>query len=117
GRRTDLRQLARPRVPRFHRARRCRGRCRQARQTGAEFRRPRSAAVGSINVSVEVSSAASGPSSFPGLSQAAWQDVAAEGAMGVATSHDVDLNADQLRSLYRLMALSRRVDRQAINLT
>jgi pyruvate dehydrogenase E1 component alpha subunit len=37
--------------------------------------------------------------------------------MGAATSHDVALSADQLRSLYRLMALSRRVDRQAINLT
>ena len=45
------------------------------------FGGPRSAAVGSINVSVEVSSAASGPSSFPGLSKAAWQDVAAEGAL------------------------------------
>jgi len=67
-------------------------------------------------VSVEVSSAASGPSSFPGLSKAAWQDVAAEGALGTANPHAVDLSADQLRSLYRLMALSRRVDRQAINL-
>ncbi len=68
-------------------------------------------------MSVEVSSAATGPSSFPGLPRAAWQDVAAEGALGAAETHDVDLSAAQLRSLYRLMVLSRRVDRQAINLT
>ena len=68
-------------------------------------------------MTVEVSSTASGPSSFPGLSKAAWQDVAAEGALGDALSHDVELTAEQLRNLYRLMALSRRVDRQAINLT
>jgi 2-oxoisovalerate dehydrogenase E1 component alpha subunit len=68
-------------------------------------------------VSVEVSSATSGPSSFSGPSKAAWQDVAAEGSLGEALAHDVDLTHDQLRSLYRLMALSRRVDRQAINLT
>jgi 2-oxoisovalerate dehydrogenase E1 component alpha subunit len=68
-------------------------------------------------VTVEVSSTASGPSSFPGLSKAAWQDVAAEGAMGDPVAHDVALSDDELRSLYRLMALSRRVDRQAINLT
>jgi len=68
-------------------------------------------------VSVEVSSATSGPSSFSGPSKAAWQDVAAEGSLGEALPHDVELSPDQLRSLYRLMALSRRVDRQAINLT
>ncbi len=68
-------------------------------------------------MSVEVSSATSGPSSFPGLSQAAWQDVAAEGVLSAAQPHDVELSHDQLRALYRLMALSRRVDRQAINLT
>jgi 2-oxoisovalerate dehydrogenase E1 component alpha subunit len=68
-------------------------------------------------VSVEVSSAASEPSSFPGPSKAAWQDVGAGGALTDALPHDVDLSHDQLRSLYRLMALSRRVDRQAINLT
>ncbi|MFZ0130312.1 MAG: pyruvate dehydrogenase (acetyl-transferring) E1 component subunit alpha [Candidatus Dormiibacterota bacterium] len=68
-------------------------------------------------MTVEVSSTASGPSSFPGLSKAAWQDVAAEGSMGDPVAHDTTLSDDQLRSLYRLMALSRRVDRQAINLT
>lgn len=68
-------------------------------------------------MSVEVSSATSGPSSFPGLSKAAWQDVAAEGALGAPLPHQVELSVDQLRSLYRLMALSRRIDRQAINLT
>ena len=68
-------------------------------------------------MSVEVSSTASGPSSFPGLSKAAWQDVAAEGALSEPAPHEVDLTHEQLRALYRLMALSRRVDRQAINLT
>ena len=68
-------------------------------------------------MTVEVSSAASGPSSFRGLPKAAWQDVAAEGALGAVQTHDVDLTTAQLRSLYRLMVLSRRVDRQAINLT
>jgi pyruvate dehydrogenase E1 component alpha subunit len=37
--------------------------------------------------------------------------------LGAPEPHDVDLSIEQLRSLYRLMALSRRVDRQAINLT
>jgi 2-oxoisovalerate dehydrogenase E1 component alpha subunit len=68
-------------------------------------------------VTVEVSSTASGPSSFPGLSKAAWQDVAAEGALSEPVPHDIELTQEQLRALYRLMALSRRVDRQAINLT
>jgi 2-oxoisovalerate dehydrogenase E1 component alpha subunit len=51
------------------------------------------------------------------LTKAAWQDVGAEGALGESVAHDVDLSNEQLRSLYRLMAVSRRVDRQAINLT
>jgi 2-oxoisovalerate dehydrogenase E1 component alpha subunit len=51
------------------------------------------------------------------LTKAAWQDVAAEGSLGESLQHAVDLSNEQLRSLYRLMALSRRVDRQAINLT
>jgi len=51
------------------------------------------------------------------LTKAAWQDVADEGSLGESLQHDVDLSTEQLRSLYRLMALSRRVDRQAINLT
>jgi 2-oxoisovalerate dehydrogenase E1 component alpha subunit len=50
-------------------------------------------------------------------SKASWQDVAAEGSLGEPISHDVHLSHEQLRSLYRLMALSRRIDRQAINLT
>ena len=48
---------------------------------------------------------------------AAWQEVAPEGLLGPSHPHDVTLDDEQLRSLYRLMALSRRVDRQAINLT
>jgi 2-oxoisovalerate dehydrogenase E1 component alpha subunit len=51
------------------------------------------------------------------LTKAAWQDVAAEGSLGESLQHAVDLSNEQLRSLYRQMALSRRVDRQAINLT
>jgi 2-oxoisovalerate dehydrogenase E1 component subunit alpha len=51
------------------------------------------------------------------LTNAAWQDVAAEGSLAESLQHAVDLSNEQLRSLYRLMALSRRVDRQAINLT
>jgi pyruvate dehydrogenase E1 component alpha subunit len=47
----------------------------------------------------------------------AWQDVAAEGCLSDPIEHDIALTHEQLRSLYRLMALSRRVDRQAINLT
>jgi len=60
-----------------------------------------------MNVSVGVAS----------LTKAAWQDVAAEGSLGESLQHAVDLSHEQLQSLYRLMALSRRVDRQAINLT
>jgi 2-oxoisovalerate dehydrogenase E1 component alpha subunit len=48
---------------------------------------------------------------------AQWQDVAPEGCIGELLRHDVTLSREQLRDLYRLMALSRRVDRQAINLT
>ncbi len=48
---------------------------------------------------------------------ATWQDVAAEGDLGEPISHDLALTHEQLRTLYRLMATSRRVDRQAINLT
>lgn len=48
---------------------------------------------------------------------AAWQDVAPEGCIGESQNHDIALTGEQLRDLYRLMALSRRVDRQAINLT
>lgn len=48
---------------------------------------------------------------------AVWQDVAPEGCLGESLDHELVLTRDQLRDLYRLMALSRRVDRQAINLT
>ena len=69
-------------------------------------------------MSVEVSSAASGPSSFPGPVEGRLAGRRRRrGPERAALPHDVDLSHDQLRSLYRLMALSRRVDRQAINLT
>jgi 2-oxoisovalerate dehydrogenase E1 component alpha subunit len=70
-----------------------------------------------VSVTTDAATASSGTSSFRGLTQAAWQDVAAEGALGPVIEHPVDLSTEQLRSLYRLMALARRVDRQAINLT
>jgi pyruvate dehydrogenase E1 component alpha subunit len=43
--------------------------------------------------------------------------VAPDGGLQESSSHELRLDAARLRSLYRLMALSRRVDRQAINLT
>ena len=49
--------------------------------------------------------------------RAEWQEVAAEGALQEPIERPVDLSDEQLRALYRLMALGRRVDRQAINLT
>ena len=53
----------------------------------------------------------------PGRLTAAWQEVAPEGSFNESGSREITLDGDQLCSLYRLMALSRRVDRQAINLT
>ena len=48
---------------------------------------------------------------------AAWQEVDPKGSLGESKPVGVALSNEQLRDLYRLMALSRRVDRQAINLT
>ena len=48
---------------------------------------------------------------------AAWRELAPDGSFPESGEHAVSLDADRLRRLYRLMALSRRVDRQAINLT
>jgi len=48
---------------------------------------------------------------------AVWEDVPADGCLGEPRPHEVTLSDDRLRSLYRLMALSRRVDLQAITLT
>jgi 2-oxoisovalerate dehydrogenase E1 component alpha subunit len=48
---------------------------------------------------------------------AAWREVAPDGGLQESSSHELALDDVRLRSLYRLMALSRRVDRQAINLT
>ncbi|GAC1337901.1 MAG: pyruvate dehydrogenase (acetyl-transferring) E1 component subunit alpha [Candidatus Dormibacteria bacterium] len=49
--------------------------------------------------------------------RAVWQEVAAEGALQEPVGRAVELSDQRLRALYRLMALGRRVDRQAINLT
>jgi 2-oxoisovalerate dehydrogenase E1 component alpha subunit len=48
---------------------------------------------------------------------AAWREVARDGGLQESSSHELELDEVGLRTLYRLMALSRRVDRQAINLT
>jgi 2-oxoisovalerate dehydrogenase E1 component subunit alpha len=48
---------------------------------------------------------------------AAWQEFPTEGSSADPTDHVIDLDDSRLKNLYRLMALSRRVDRQAINLT
>jgi 2-oxoisovalerate dehydrogenase E1 component alpha subunit len=49
--------------------------------------------------------------------QAAWQEFPAGGSAVEPADRAIDLDDSQLKNLYRLMALSRRVDRQAINLT
>jgi 2-oxoisovalerate dehydrogenase E1 component alpha subunit len=48
---------------------------------------------------------------------AVWQEVAPDGGLQESSGHELALDQARLRSLYRLMALGRRVDRQAINLT
>jgi len=48
---------------------------------------------------------------------AVWQEVAPEGGLQDPVDHELALDDARLRSLYRLMALGRRVDRQAVNLT
>ena len=48
---------------------------------------------------------------------AAWREVAPDGGLQESSSRELALDDARLRTLYRLMALSRRVDRQAINLT
>ncbi|MBV8195257.1 MAG: pyruvate dehydrogenase (acetyl-transferring) E1 component subunit alpha [Candidatus Dormibacteraeota bacterium] len=48
---------------------------------------------------------------------ASWQEVAPEGSLIEGGSREVALDQDRLRALYRLMAIGRRVDRQAITLT
>ncbi|TME49680.1 MAG: thiamine pyrophosphate-dependent dehydrogenase E1 component subunit alpha [Chloroflexi bacterium] len=48
---------------------------------------------------------------------AVWRDVAPDGGLREPCSYELELDPAQLRDLYRLMALGRRVDRQAINLT
>ena len=48
---------------------------------------------------------------------ASWREVRPDGYFEDVGDQEVALDPSQLRSLYRLMALSRRVDRQAINLT
>lgn len=53
----------------------------------------------------------------PGISRGIWREVAPDGSMGEPRGHDVSLSLDQLRDLYRLMAVGRRADRQAISLT
>jgi 2-oxoisovalerate dehydrogenase E1 component alpha subunit len=51
------------------------------------------------------------------LARAVWQEVRPDGGLGEPQPHDVSLSSEQLRDLYRLMVVGRRIDRQAINLT
>ena len=53
----------------------------------------------------------------PGIARGMWQEVGPTGSLGEVRGHDVNLSLDQLRALYRLMAVGRRADRQAISLT
>ncbi|HEY6379097.1 MAG TPA: pyruvate dehydrogenase (acetyl-transferring) E1 component subunit alpha [Candidatus Dormibacteraeota bacterium] len=48
---------------------------------------------------------------------ATWQEIAPNGALGEPAAHPADLSPERLRELYRFMALGRRIDGQAINLT
>jgi 2-oxoisovalerate dehydrogenase E1 component alpha subunit len=52
-----------------------------------------------------------------GLDAAAWREVAPDGALGEPEPHPAELPTERLRDLYRLMAVGRRIDRQAITLT
>lgn len=52
-----------------------------------------------------------------GLAAAAWREVGPDGALGAPEAHSADLSFERLRDLYRLMAVGRRIDRQAITLT
>jgi 2-oxoisovalerate dehydrogenase E1 component alpha subunit len=57
------------------------------------------------------------PSRHGRIARATWQEAGPDGGLGDPTPHDVSLSAEQLRDLYRLMVVGRRIDRQAINLT
>jgi pyruvate dehydrogenase E1 component alpha subunit len=53
----------------------------------------------------------------PGTLRAAWREVAGDGSLGAVREHRVDLSADTLRELHRLMVVGRRLDQQATILT
>ncbi len=48
--------------------------------------------------------------------RATWREVRHDGSLGVPRQRDVDLSFDRLRDLYRLMAVGRRLEQQAIAL-
>jgi 2-oxoisovalerate dehydrogenase E1 component alpha subunit len=52
-----------------------------------------------------------------GLDTAVWREVGSAGALGEPEAHPAGLSFDRLRHLYRLMAVGRRIDHQAITLT
>ena len=70
-----------------------------------------------MNVTTSPGGAPAETAGEPRQMAAAWREVAPDGGLQESSSHELGLDGVRLRSLYRLMALSRRVDRQAINLT
>jgi 2-oxoisovalerate dehydrogenase E1 component alpha subunit len=70
-----------------------------------------------MNVTTSPGGAPAETAGEPRQMAAAWREVAPDGGLQEPSSHELGLDEVRLRSLYRLMALSRRVDRQAINLT
>jgi 2-oxoisovalerate dehydrogenase E1 component alpha subunit len=53
----------------------------------------------------------------PPIASVTWEEVGPDGSLGDPRAHEVALSVNELRELYRLMAVGRRLDRQAINLT
>jgi len=63
--------------------------------------------------------ARAGAARLPGSAGAVdgeWHDIGPDGSLGKPRSHEVGLSPEELRELYRLMAVGRRLDRQATNL-
>src|SRR6202140_269758 len=70
-----------------------------------------------MNVTTSPGGAPAETAGEPRQMAAAWREVAPDGGLQESSTHELGLDEVRLRGLYRLMALSRRVDRQAINLT
>src|ERR1700686_2088056 len=70
-----------------------------------------------MNVTTSPGGAPAETAGEPRQMAAAWREGAPDGGLQESSTHELGLDEVRLRGLYRLMALSRRVDRQAINLT